>query len=80
MVGVPRRGLLRRLHVDGGLQATAALLSTKSVDLLQEKLRGWSERMRKREGSRREGTGGLYHVGIGEALRRYLRTSTSNRR
>jgi hypothetical protein len=33
---------------------------------------------RAREGSRREGTGGLYHVGIGEGLRRYLRASTSN--
>jgi hypothetical protein len=33
---------------------------------------------REREGSRREGTGGLYHAGICEALRRYLRTSTSN--
>jgi hypothetical protein len=25
---VPRRGLLRRLHADGGLQAMAALMST----------------------------------------------------
>jgi hypothetical protein len=42
-----------------------------------EDIKGCAGR-REREGSRREGTGGLYHVGIGEVLRRYLRTSTSN--
>jgi hypothetical protein len=42
-----------------------------------EDVKGCAER-RERKGSRREVTGGLYHVGIGEALRRYLRTSTSN--
>jgi hypothetical protein len=50
MIGVPRRGLLRRVHVDGGLQAMAVLLSMKSINLLQEKVRGWSEMMHKREG------------------------------
>jgi hypothetical protein len=30
--------------------APAAMLSTKSVDLLQEEVRGWSEKMRNREG------------------------------
>jgi hypothetical protein len=61
---------------DGGLgcqrRARSATIFVKPRVSVHAQERG------ERERGRRGGTGGLYHAGIGEALRRYLRTSTSN--
>jgi hypothetical protein len=53
MIGVPRRGLLRRLHADGGFPGDGGSDVDVAVDFLQGKGQGWSEKKRKREGSKK---------------------------
>jgi hypothetical protein len=50
MIGVPRRGLLRRLHADGGFPGDGGSDVDVAIDFLQGKVQGWSEKKRKREG------------------------------
>jgi hypothetical protein len=44
------RGLLRCLHADGGFPGDGGSDVDVAIDLLQGKVRGWSVKMRKREG------------------------------